>query len=58
MQEKEIRECLKFFTFVKQEFNYFSQKLQNKTYKFYTTYKREYYLPPLYKCLINPYNKE
>lgn len=58
LKEIEVRQCLKFFTFIKQEFNYFSQKIQNKTYKFYTTYRWHYYLPPLYKCLVNPTNKE
>jgi len=54
MNIEQLNTYKKFFTFSKQEFNFFSQKLQNKKYRFYNWN----YLPPLYKCIINPYNKE
>lgn len=65
MQELlELQEDLiKFYTLEKQEFNYYTQKVQNKKYKFYTKIKLNYYFPPTWESihkqkLKNPQNNQ
>ena len=54
MTDEQLREYKEFFTITKQEFSYFSQKMINKKHKFYT----KHWLPPMYKEILNPTNKE
>lgn len=57
MKKTELKKIKDYFTIEKQEFSFFSQKMQNKKHKFYT----KDWLPPMWKDLLNiqrePYSK-
>ncbi len=54
MNKEQFLKYRAFFTIEKTIFDYFSQKMQNKKHRFYTKIT----LPPMYKHLLNPTNKE
>jgi len=49
MDKLQLKKLKEHFIIEKQEFNYFTQKMQNKKYRFYT---RDF-LPPTYKDTQN-----